>query len=160
MFFIGIPPRKVRPYALSMGVLAAAFGLNPTTASTQPNTGGLTGVWIDHTGRGAVEIQPCGDSLCGRIAWVKTGQPTKDRRGRQLCGLQIFGDVKRQGDGSWDNGWIYNPDDDEKFSLQIKLKSPDSLQILGYLGVKMLGETYTWKRAPANQPRCSEPRPS
>ena len=34
-----------------------------------------TGVWIDHTGRGAVEITECnGNKLCGHVAWVKDCQ--------------------------------------------------------------------------------------
>jgi uncharacterized protein (DUF2147 family) len=140
---------------LSISLLVTVACLLSAPVTAQPKAPGEAGLWIDHTGRGVVEIKPCGDSLCGRIAWVKAGLPTKDAQGRKLCGLQIIGDVKRQSDGSWDNGWIYRPDDDGKFSLQIKLTSPDRLQILGYLGMKMLGETYVWKRAPADQPRCS-----
>ncbi len=35
------------------------------------------GVWIDHTGRGGVEISDCGGKLCGRVAWVKDAENAK-----------------------------------------------------------------------------------
>lgn len=125
----------------------------------QPAVSPLVGVWIDHTGRGAVEITPCGNLLCGHIAWLKdpnqpNGKPLVDAKGRPVCGLQIIGDLKVQSDGSWDDGWIYDPEKDEQYSLELRSKGKDKLQVLGYLGVKLLGETYDWTRAPANQARC------
>jgi uncharacterized protein (DUF2147 family) len=140
-----------------------ALSQAPATVATSP----IAGVWIDHTGRGAVEITPCGTSLCGRIVWTKDaadgkGQPLRDmqnpdraKRGQPICGLQIIGDLKAQRDGTWDNGWIYDPEKGEQFSLELTLRRPDVLQVKGYLGIKMLSETFEWKRAPADQPRCS-----
>jgi uncharacterized protein (DUF2147 family) len=129
---------------------------------------GPTGLWIDHTGRGAVEITPCADALCGRIVWLqqpndKTGQLLRDeknedraKRAQPICGLQIIGGVKLQSDGSWDNGWIYDPEQGERFDVEIRLRSPDQLQVKGYKGLKFLSETYQWKRAAtAPEPRCA-----
>jgi uncharacterized protein (DUF2147 family) len=125
------------------------------------------GVWIDHTGRGAVEIAPCAQELCGRIIWLqqpndKQGRPLRDglnaekaKRNRAICGLQIIGGLKRQRDGSWDNGWIYDPEQGESFDVEIRLRGPDSLQVKGYKGLKFLSETFQWTRAPnPPQPRC------
>ena len=153
---------------LALTIMAmVAVGLLPQ-AVAQPAAIPLVGVWIDHTGRGAVEITQCGSSLCGHIAWLKepnqpNGSPVVDTKGRPVCGLQIIGEMKRMGDGSWDNGWIYDPEKDEKFTVELRMKSADVLQVHGYLGMKMLGETYTWRRAPASQARCTVParkRPS
>jgi hypothetical protein len=63
-------------------------------------------VWIDHTGRGAVEISNCGGSLCGKIVWLK------DSAHNETCGKQVIGNVKPVGAGKWDNGWIYDVDED------------------------------------------------
>ncbi|MDX2201666.1 MAG: DUF2147 domain-containing protein [Hyphomicrobiaceae bacterium] len=139
--------------------LLLAAGLWKAPASAQPASSPLVGMWIDHTGRGAVEITACGSFLCGYIAWLKdpnqpNGKPLVDAKGRPVCGLQIIGDLKVQSDGAWDNGWIYDPEKDEQYSLELRLKAKDQLQVLGYLGVKLLGETYEWKRAPTNQTRC------
>ena len=46
-------------------------------------------------------------------------------------------------------GWIYDPEDeDDTFNAEIKLTNGNTLQVTGYLGIKLLGETYIWKRAP------------
>jgi uncharacterized protein (DUF2147 family) len=147
------------------GGACAALCLLSAAAQPQTPAAGIAGLWIDHTGRGAVEIQPCGNRLCGRVAWLQQptdpkGTPAKDRKGRTLCGMQIIGDLHQTSNGSWDGGWIYSPDDDETFSVELQLKSRDTLQVLGYVGLKMLGETYEWKRAPATLAACTPQRPS
>lgn len=140
-------------------------------AQVQPT--GPVGTWIDHTGRGAVEIVPCDQvkqdprQLCGRIIWLKDpnddkGKPLRDilnkdvaKRGKPICGLQIIGALKQQRDGSWDEGWIYDPEKGSSFDVELRMRSPEQLQVKGYLGVKFLNETYVWKRAPTPPPKCS-----
>lgn len=144
----------------------------PPTPDVSPN-----GVWIDHTGRGAVEITPCvpgaaagtpeAANLCGRIVWMKDpndekGQPLRDtlnknaaRRSQPICGLQIIGDVKPQPNGSWDKGWIYDPEQGSSFDLELRLRNPETLQVKGYMGVKFLSETYVWRRAKEPPPKCN-----
>lgn len=131
------------------------------------------GVWIDHTGRGAIEITPCeldappeAANLCGRIVWLQApndekGQPLRDmlnknaaRRGLPICGLQIIGDVKPQPNGSWDRGWIYDPEQGSSFDLELRLRNPETLQVKGYMGVKFLSETFVWRRAKEPPPKC------
>jgi uncharacterized protein (DUF2147 family) len=154
------------------GVLTVALVLPLAFAEAQqsvpPQALGPVGIWYDHTGRGAVEITPCASELCGRIVWLqhptdKSGRPLVDarnedrsKRGHPICGLQILGGLKRQPDGSWDNGWIYDPEQGESFDVEIRLRGKDTLQVTGYKGLKFLSETYRWKRAgqpPA--PRCA-----
>jgi len=138
------------------------------SASAQAGAPPAAGVWIDHTGRGAVEIAPCPEGLCGRIVWLqqpndKSGQLLRDeknedraKRSQPICGLQIIGGLKLQSDGSWDNGWIYDPEQGEKFDVELRLRNPDQLQVKGYKGVKFLSETYQWKRAATPpEPRCA-----
>jgi uncharacterized protein (DUF2147 family) len=154
--------RKASLGAAGALVLVAATFLPPAIAQTQPP---ITGVWIDDTGRGAVEIHTCGGQLCGRIAWLKDatdgkGGPAKDKKGRPLCGLQIIGNLKPGANGVWQEGWIYDPDKDDTFDVEIQMKGRDRLEVMGYMGVKFLSETHTWKRAPAPIAGCSLARPS
>ncbi len=154
--------------AVALAVSAILSG-GPTGFAQVPVPPGPTGVWIDHTGRGAVEIAPCGQgpTLCGRIVWMKAptdpkGQPLRDGRNpdrtqriRPICGLQVIGELKPQRDGSWDNGWIYDPEQGESFDVEIRLRAPDVLQVKGYKGLKFLSETFQWQRADATpQPAC------
>jgi len=98
----------------------------------------------------------------------KKGKPLRDilngdngKRGRLICGLQILGDLKEMRDGSWDRGWIYDPEQGESFDVELRLKAPDVLQVKGYKGFKFLSETFQWKRAAdLPQPACPPPGPA
>jgi uncharacterized protein (DUF2147 family) len=131
-----------------LGVAALAGG-----AAAQTGAADVAGVWIDHTGQGAVEIAPCGNRLCGRVVWLKNPEH-KSRTGKRICGTQILGDLRRQGARAWGDGWIYNPEDEERFSADLELAGANTLKVTGYLGIRLLGETFTWKRAATSLERC------
>jgi uncharacterized protein (DUF2147 family) len=114
----------------------------------------VAGVWIDHTGQGAVEIAPCGNRLCGRVVWLKNPDH-KSRTGKRICGAQILGDLRREGAKAWGDGWIYNPEDEERFSAAIELAGANTLKVTGYLGIRFVGETFTWTRATTTLERCA-----
>jgi len=76
-----------------------------------------------------------------------------DAKNSEGCGLEILGDVKPMGDGTYDEGWIYDPDRDAKFSVEL-VPQGNKLSVHGYKGIKMLGETFVWTRAPADLARC------
>ena len=105
-------------------------------------------MWIDHTGRGAVEITSCNGRLCGEVVWLM------DPKNSKACGIQILGNVPAKGPGVWDGGWIYDPEEKSKYDVEIRTVGADKLKILGYAGVKLFGQTMYWTRAPANLPRC------
>jgi uncharacterized protein (DUF2147 family) len=136
---------RINATALTAAALTAAL-LSAGTARAEQSP---LGVWIDHTGRGAVEIKDCNGNLCGYVAWVKD---PKDAEG---CGEQIIGDVKPVGGGTWDNGWIYDPDSDSKYDVELTPKG-ETLKVVGYAGTKWLSETMTWKRAPADLQKCTK----
>jgi len=71
-----------------------------------------------------------------------------------VCGIQIIGDVKPMGNGAWDGGWIYDPERQSKFSVELTPVGPRSLKVVGYMGTKWLSETMMWTRAPADLKRC------
>lgn len=133
---------------LATAVLAGAV-------AAQAPAAGVTGVWIDHTGQGAVEIAPCGNRLCGRVVWLKNPGHTS-KSGKRICGTQILGDLRKEGAKAWGEGWIYNPEDEERFSAALELAGANTLKVTGYLGIRLLGETFTWKRATVSLQRCPE----
>jgi uncharacterized protein (DUF2147 family) len=112
---------------------------------------GPMGVWIDHTGRGAVEIKECAGGLCGRIVWLK------DAANSSVCGTQVIGSVRKTAPDTWDNGWIYDPDKNARYSVELKTIGTDKLRVMGYMGSKLFSETFTWKRAGADLKRCDAP---
>ncbi len=133
------------------------------------------GIWINHTGKGAVEIRPCGTAgrdanrLCGFIVWLKDpnnkkGEPLTDgynpepsKRRRPICGLPVLGALQRV-EGGWDNGWVYDPEQGASFDAAIELAARDRLTLTGYKGVKFFSKQFTWRRAPADLQRCDQAR--
>lgn len=141
---------------LAICVMAVgAMALAPLAGNAQDPANSVNGVWIDHTGQGAVEIAPCGDKTCGRVVWLKNPNH-RSKSGKLICGTQILGDLRQIAANAWESGWIYNPEDEEKFSAALKLSNPNRLIVTGYLGIKMLGETFTWQRATTALDRCAK----
>jgi uncharacterized protein (DUF2147 family) len=118
-----------------------------SSASAPAQAASYTGIWYDHTGRGAVQISNCGGKLCGRIVWLKDAS-------NNICGKRIIGNVKRMGK-VYDRGWIFDPEAGRRYSVELKLLSSSRLRVLGYSGSKMLSETMIWRRAPSSLKRCA-----
>lgn len=128
---------------------AAAFCLPALLLSaTGASAADATGVWINDTGRGAIEIKPCGEALCGHVVWVKDGSDSKG------CGRQIIGDAQPIKAGLWDNGWIYSPEKKKRYDVELKPLDEDRLRVTGYAGSKFFSKTMIWKRAPSDLQRC------
>jgi uncharacterized protein (DUF2147 family) len=132
----------------------ATAALFTGAAAAQSPAPDVAGIWIDHTGQGAVEIAPCGNRVCGRVVWLKNPEH-KSVSGKRICGTQVLGDLRRDAANAWEAGWIYNPEDEERFNASLQLANADTLLVTGYLGVKFLGETFTWKRATTSLDRCA-----
>ncbi|MDX2287617.1 MAG: DUF2147 domain-containing protein [Hyphomicrobiaceae bacterium] len=142
---------------------AGAIGLPVVARAAEP---GAAGVWYDDTGRGAVELRPCGGGLCGYVYWLRDpinaeGKPLRDRynpdaaaQQRPICGLQVIGDLAAQPDGSWDGGWIYDPKVGKTYKVEVRQQGPDTLTVRGYLSIKLMGKSYSWSRAPKDLPAC------
>lgn len=154
--------RLIPVFAVGMAAFAAE------SAAARPEIG----LWYDDTGQGVVEVYICQDNanrLCGRIVWLKDplnaeGAPKRDRynpkpelQGRSICGLPILGNLGLMQDGTFDGGWIYDPKAGKSYSVALQFKQPDKLIITGYLGMKMLGKSFTWSKAPADLARCEPP---
>jgi uncharacterized protein (DUF2147 family) len=151
--------------AIAVGIVAAIAMPDDGSAAGQPSQ--AVGLWYDDTGKGAVEILPCGQALCGRIVWLReplsnAGKPLTDRhnpepakRGRPICGLQVLGGLQPQEDGTWDAGWVYDPKEGKSYDAAVQVEGPSRLAVTGYLGVKFLGRTLSWTKAPPDLPRCA-----
>ena len=150
--------------ALFVAGVAALASLAAHPAQAQKAD--ISGIWIDHTGRGAVEFTRCGQSLCGNLVWIEKpndpqgrpflygNNPDTKLRSRPICGLPIIGNAKSVEASTFDGGWIYNPEDGKSYTVEVKLISPNIATVTGYLGMKFLGQTFTWKRAPAGLVKC------
>jgi uncharacterized protein (DUF2147 family) len=116
------------------------------------------GLWRsidDKTGEAKAEIRisDSGGVLTGRIekALKKDGKPTceeckDERKGQPIVGLEIIRGAKQvQGQESWENGKILDPENGKEYTL--KLATSDGgqkLQVRGYIGPFF--RTQTWVR--------------
>ncbi len=135
-------------------IIASAFAVSsllPIVSASAASAADPTGIWINDTGRGAIEIKACGNALCGNVVWVKD---TGDAKG---CGKQIIGNVVPTGGGLWDNGWIYSPEKGRKYNVELKPLANGTLRVTGYAGMRFLSKTMIWTRAPADLQLCGQP---
>lgn len=117
------------------------------------------GVWL-LASKVAVEVFDCDGLLCGRVVWLQqprdaTGQLTRDwknpdpaLRERPLCGQTVLWGLKPASLDRWKNGWLYNPDDGTIYRVNGRLSSADVIVARIYLGIPLIGETWTWLRVP------------
>ena len=122
---------------------AALFGAGVAHAASDPK-----GVWLNDTGRGAVEIKDCDGGLCGYVVWVKAGTDSDG------CGKMIIDRVKSAGEGVWDNGRIYSPDRKKWYDVDVKSMDGGKLKVTGH--AMFLSKTMIWNRAPADLERCDQ----
>lgn len=121
----------------------AAIALLATASSA---SAAISGLYYDHTGRAAIQVNRCGSGLCGRIVWLK------NKAHEKVCGTAIIGGGRKVGN-SYDTGWIYSPERGRRYNVEITPMG-NSLKVMGYAGSKMLSRTMIWHRAPSNLKRC------
>jgi uncharacterized protein (DUF2147 family) len=122
-----------------------------------------TGLWWAEGGAAKVEIAPCGDALCGRVAWLRSpfdehgcllrdeANPDPALRDRSLVGIELLRDLRPSDEeqGEWNGGEVYDPTSGRTYSAVLHMKGPDRLRLRGYLGIRLLGRTTTWIRVGA-----------
>jgi uncharacterized protein (DUF2147 family) len=122
---------------------------------------GITGQWNTPAGS-VVRVDHCGQQICMWIVVVsKTAPSTVDiynpdpaKRKRSICGLQIgSGFVLRAPDEARD-GTLYDPKTGKTYHGQIKLNG-NRLDLRGYVGIPLFGETQTWIRPSAPVTACT-----
>ncbi|MDB5696490.1 MAG: hypothetical protein JWN21_2033 [Sphingomonas bacterium] len=112
----------------------------------------IVGRWLTENGRAVVSIQPCGKTLCGRIARVLVPTPgvtPTDRnnpdprlRGRPVQGLEILSGFT-DGGKTW-RGRIYDPEAGKSYK-SIVTREPGGLKVQGC--VMMFCRSQHWKPA-------------
>ena len=125
----------------------------------------ILGLWNTAEEDCKIEIFKCGDTYCGRIAWLKeplypaddemgmAGRPIVDRknpnpdlRSRPLVGLQLMEGFTYTGKNVWEKGTIYSPQSGKTYKCKMTLVTPNQLEVRGFIGIPLLGGTSIWTR--------------
>ena len=143
---------KKRHFASLLAFLFLGFGVQAVAQSESA----ILGVWYNTEKTAQVEISKQGSQYVGKIVWLQEpnpdGKPATDKensdpklRTRPLMGMAILKDLTYEG-GMWKNGEIYDPKSGKTYSCEIKLKSPELLEVKGYVGFSFVGRTVEWTR--------------
>jgi len=106
------------------------------------------GAWLTEKQDTVVKIEQCGDSLCGYIDWIHPGEEQFTASGVPLCNQKVLWDFEPSGtDGKlWESGRIYRPDKDKHYTGRIRVLTDETLLLRGYIGLPILGKSYTLTR--------------
>jgi len=126
---------------------------NQDTASTTLAADSILGKWWSEGKEGLLKIVK---TKSGRYqVIVLDGKDVNDKdvnnpdpklRNRKIGGLTIMWNLRFE-DGEYVDGYCYNPRDGRTYRVKMKLLSPTSLRIRGYLGISLLGQNQEWTRA-------------
>ena len=118
----------------------------------------IVGVWETGNGKARVKIDQVGDKFKGHIVWLREpsdedGKPKVDKnnpdeslRAKRLLGYWMLQDFVFEGDSTWEDGTIYDPESGSTYSCTIKMTDNNTLDVRGYIGVSLFGRTDVWKR--------------
>jgi uncharacterized protein (DUF2147 family) len=121
---------------------------------------GMIGDWMD-PGGSVVRVDHCGAQICLWIISVSSSAPaTTDmnnpeprERTRALCGLMIGRGFVLRDPGQATNGTLYDPRTGKTYHGAISLQGT-KLELRGYVGIPLLGESQTWIRPEAPVKAC------
>jgi uncharacterized protein (DUF2147 family) len=124
----------------------------------------VIGFWKTVGNSSKLEIYPCGDKLCGKVAWLKNPNyvnekdgpvdtPKIDRRNpdptlrnRPIIGLQVIEGLTAMADNRWEHGKCYDPETGNTYRCKMQMTSPEHLEMRGYVGIPLFGRTYVLTR--------------
>jgi uncharacterized protein (DUF2147 family) len=153
--------------AIAVSLLSAtSFAASPDQAAGDAGTWRLAatdpaqivGDWVDAEGDTRIRFSKEKDKFVGRIAWMRRpngpdGKPLLDAknpdeklRSRAIVGLAVFFNLVRDGNELKD-GTAYDYENGKFYRCKAELDGSDTLKIRGYVGISLLGSTFTMKRA-------------
>lgn len=154
-----IPPAAAQP---------AATAALPS-ASTQPGAGHDAGASLDPVGdwytineesKKATSIVHIGwenGALVGRVRKVLTTNrgPNPlcercdgERHDKPIVGMDVLWGLHGR-DGSYEGGHVLDPSKGKQYRAKLKMRSPDVLELRGFIGFAAFGRTQVWQRVPA-----------
>jgi len=125
----------------------------------------IVGTWMNGKKTAHIRIENAGGKYFGTIVFLTepvypagdkggmAGKPKVDRenpdpskRSEPIVGLRILRDFVFKNGNLWDGGRIYDPENGKDYKCKMTLKSPDVLDVRGFVGISLIGRTDTWTR--------------
>ena len=114
------------------------------------------GTWKNE--KATFEIFDQGGKLFGKILTLKepndvNGKPKTDiknpdtsKRSVPTLGLVFLKNFTASGNGKWENGTIYDPENGKTYSSYMQMTGNDKIEVRGFIGFSLLGRSQNWTR--------------
>jgi uncharacterized protein (DUF2147 family) len=151
--------------------LHAAAADNPAAAPANSATAFPSEYWVSEKDGWTVKTMPCDSGLCAYLVDFKPQpedppgyqpvdehNPDKSKRGDLLCGHIMMGgfQASKDGDATWDGGWVYDPDHGTTYSGKITVVDQDTVKLRGFIGISLLGRTLVLHRQATAPKQCTD----
>ena len=117
------------------------------------------GIWLVGEKDAKIEIYKNGESLEGKIVWLKTPlnpdnsakldvkNPDEKLRSRALLGMVLLKDFKKEDAvAKWSGGTVYDGKSGKTYKGIINQKNTNNLELRGYVGISLFGRSDNWTR--------------
>jgi uncharacterized protein (DUF2147 family) len=125
----------------------------------------VLGAWVNQAGDGIIEIKQHDGHYIGIIAGSTDGKDRKDvnnsdpeRQAKSLLHVKVMDEFVYAGDLTWEDGWIYDPNNGNTYSCKMTLIDQKTLKIRGYIGITLFGRTEIWTRYQPSETTDNTPR--
>ncbi len=113
------------------------------------NPHNVTGLYLTAERNSVVDIQACGESLCGKVVWLNaetldegvTPETAVSKAGENILGLTILRDFERARK-DWREGTIYDPGKDKTYASRLERLDDGTLQVKGC--ISFFCQTQIW----------------
>lgn len=130
-----------------MAVMAISLNL---FAQSKPDD--IVGNWMTADKTTIVQIIKSGNNYNGKLIWSKQKNrkdhlnPDEGKKGKYLLNSLILTKFEHDGDQSYTNGEIYDPNSGKTYDSNLTLVSHNRLKVQGYVGITMFGRSSEWTR--------------
>lgn len=119
-----------------------------------PPSDAIIGIWLNSEKSGYIQIyQTKSGDYAGQVVGATDGDVRRDtenpdpsQRNQSLLGQTIMHSFTYNGEGVWESGRIYDPDNGQTYDAWLALKGSDQLKVHGYIWFSLIGRTELWTR--------------
>jgi uncharacterized protein (DUF2147 family) len=156
----------------TLSIICAALLCCSLSASAEPTSEAdrILGTWVTGDKRSHIEVYKKNDKYYGKVIALEkpvygpedpeAGKPIRDRHNkdpklqkRAMMGIDVVSNFKFDGKKSWVKGTVYDPDTGKTYKSKITLTGNDSMNLRGYIGISLIGQTTVWKRYKGEKPK-------
>ena len=115
-------------------------------AAQAPAPGSIEGTWQSPAANLVIVIAPCGNRLCGTVAWA-SDKAKKDsaKAAPQLVGTQLLTGLQPDRNGRW-HGKLFIPDRNMRVTAKIERAGDAQLKVSGCAFGRSLCKSQLWSR--------------